>query len=92
MKENTKYSSTKTCLHERISMGNYAFQIFLKKFHLEKCKNLANKESRGIRNPAGFYCIIPQSRGIDKTRDLINCIHYRALINLDYHDFQVKSW
>ena len=27
----------------------------------------------GSRNPAGFYWIIPQSRGIEKTRDLVNC-------------------
>ena len=33
----------------------------------------------GSRNPAGFYWIIPQSRGIEKTRDLVNCIY-----NLSY--------
>ena len=53
MKENTKCSATKTCLQERISLQN-CVPNFFEKFYLERCKNLANDESRGF----------PPSRGI----------------------------
>ena len=51
---------------------------FFEKFYLERCNNLANNESR---NPAGFYWIIPQSRGIEKTRDLVNCSSVALLLH-----------
>ena len=54
MKENNICNATKTCLQEGISIENYVCQIFFEKIYLERCKNLANNESRGI----------PQSRGI----------------------------
>ena len=37
----------------------------------------------GSRNPAGFYWIIPQSRGIEKTRDLVNCI---------FDPYRISKW
>ena len=55
-------NSTKTCFHQRISMGNYVFQIF-KKFHLENCKNLANfirSDLSGFRISEAFH---PKSEG-----------------------------
>ena len=42
------------------------------KFFQKKVKLVPKYDPAGSRNPAGFSGEIPQSRGIEKTRDLVN--------------------
>ena len=50
------------------------------KIHQKNVKLVPKYNPAGSRNPAGFTREIPQSRGIEKTRDLVNCTHF-ALVS-----------
>ena len=60
---------------------NYAQKIFghnSSKIHQKNVKLVPKYNPAGSRNPAGFTREIPQSRGIEKSRDLVNCTQNRT--------------